>query len=216
MRHLPCKLLAGNSPLQIISRFFFAAIRLVTHFDLEFEAMASEIPRDEETPLLVVANNPKNHTKDVHILSVAFLLIFLAYGAAQNLQSTLNTVSLGEFFFPVRLKYLLYFNFDSDFAFEFSVSGGELGYDFTWGFVYVFHCFLSGRFFGGSGTRVEECFGSRHNWLFVLCSCKLEAQLVINRYLQFYATNLWACVKNGNTILIEGFNNSRRRGEDEI
>ncbi|KAL5716638.1 hypothetical protein ACHQM5_009774 [Ranunculus cassubicifolius] len=33
----------------------------------------------------------KNHTKDVHILSCAFLLVFLAYGAAQNLQSTVNT-----------------------------------------------------------------------------------------------------------------------------
>ncbi|XP_057438436.1 UNC93-like protein 3 isoform X1 [Lotus japonicus] len=35
---------------------------------------------------------PKSHLmKDIHILSLAFLLIFLAYGAAQNLQSTLNT-----------------------------------------------------------------------------------------------------------------------------
>ncbi|KAF5196980.1 unc-93-like protein [Thalictrum thalictroides] len=32
-----------------------------------------------------------NHTRDVHILSCAFLLVFLAYGAAQNLQSTVNT-----------------------------------------------------------------------------------------------------------------------------
>ncbi|KAF7818516.1 UNC93-like protein 3 [Senna tora] len=58
--------------------------------------MASVIPRDEETPLVATAHNPplptpKNHTRDVHILSVAFLSIFLAYGAAQNLQSTLNT-----------------------------------------------------------------------------------------------------------------------------
>ncbi|KAK7336971.1 hypothetical protein VNO77_17525 [Canavalia gladiata] len=58
--------------------------------------MAPAILRDEETPL--VADNsplqlqsPKSHTRDVHILSLAFLLIFLAYGAAQNLQSTLNT-----------------------------------------------------------------------------------------------------------------------------
>lgn len=60
--------------------------------------MASVIPRDEETPLVAADESPlqppKNHTRDVHILSLAFLLIFLAYGAAQNLQSTLNTVSL--------------------------------------------------------------------------------------------------------------------------
>ncbi|KAB1224042.1 UNC93-like protein 3 [Morella rubra] len=51
--------------------------------------------RDEESPL-VVDNSPveatkKNHARDVHILSSAFLLIFLAYGAAQNLESTINT-----------------------------------------------------------------------------------------------------------------------------
>lgn len=55
---------------------------------------------DEETPLLI--ENPPtptlNHKKDVHILCWAFLLIFLAYGAAQNLESTINTVSSGLFF----------------------------------------------------------------------------------------------------------------------
>jgi len=57
------------------------------------------IHHDEETPLVVTDESPvqfqphKSHTRDVHILSIAFVLIFLAYGAAQNLQSTLNTVS---------------------------------------------------------------------------------------------------------------------------
>lgn len=51
---------------------------------------------DEESPL-VVGDSPTqklmNHARDVHILSSAFLLIFLAYGAAQNLETTLNTVN---------------------------------------------------------------------------------------------------------------------------
>ncbi|KAF9679905.1 hypothetical protein SADUNF_Sadunf06G0064100 [Salix dunnii] len=53
--------------------------------------------RDEEEPFVVGAASVdnsetlRNHTKDVHILSSAFLLIFLAYGAAQNLETTLNT-----------------------------------------------------------------------------------------------------------------------------
>ncbi|KAJ0027961.1 hypothetical protein Pint_35452 [Pistacia integerrima] len=50
--------------------------------------------RDEENPLVVdslLIRTPKNHTRDVHILSCAFLLIFLAYGAAQNLETTVNT-----------------------------------------------------------------------------------------------------------------------------
>ncbi|KAL4284022.1 hypothetical protein GQ457_16G022850 [Hibiscus cannabinus] len=67
-------------------------------------AIASMDTRDEETPLVVdvsESETPKNRTRDVHILSCAFLLVFLAYGAAQNLESTVNsegnlgTVSLG-------------------------------------------------------------------------------------------------------------------------
>ncbi|XP_059428201.1 UNC93-like protein 3 isoform X4 [Corylus avellana] len=50
---------------------------------------------DEESPLVAdsspVQTPKQNHARDVHILSSAFLLIFLAYGAAQNLESTLNT-----------------------------------------------------------------------------------------------------------------------------
>ncbi|PIN11958.1 putative membrane protein [Handroanthus impetiginosus] len=49
----------------------------------------------EEAPLLVEENGsqpqPLNHGRDVHILCWAFLLIFLAYGAVQNLESTINT-----------------------------------------------------------------------------------------------------------------------------
>ena len=53
--------------------------------------------RDEEAPLVDENRSPtkapkKNHARDVHILCAAFLLIFLAYGAAQNLESTINTV----------------------------------------------------------------------------------------------------------------------------
>uniref|UniRef100_A0A5B7AJJ7 Putative UNC93-like protein 3 n=1 Tax=Davidia involucrata TaxID=16924 RepID=A0A5B7AJJ7_DAVIN len=60
---------------------------------------------DEETPLVVERSQTqplkKNHARDVHILSSAFLLIFSAYGAAQNLETTVNaeddlgTISLG-------------------------------------------------------------------------------------------------------------------------
>ncbi|TKY45579.1 UNC93 protein 3 [Spatholobus suberectus] len=56
--------------------------------------MASAVAGDEETPLVgdnSALDAPKSHTRDIHILSLAFLLVFLAFGAAQNLQSTLNT-----------------------------------------------------------------------------------------------------------------------------
>lgn len=50
---------------------------------------------DEEALLIgnEIGATPINHTRDVHLLSWAFLLIFMAFGAAQNLQSTINTVS---------------------------------------------------------------------------------------------------------------------------
>ncbi|KAF8006143.1 hypothetical protein BT93_K0449 [Corymbia citriodora subsp. variegata] len=51
--------------------------------------------RDEEAPLVAAAEasppSRSSHVRDVHILSCGFLLIFLAYGAAQNLESTVNT-----------------------------------------------------------------------------------------------------------------------------
>ena len=55
------------------------------------EAMDEEAPLVDDKPVEIPK---KNHARDVHILSSAFLLVFLAYGAVQNLESTLNTVSL--------------------------------------------------------------------------------------------------------------------------
>ncbi|KAK9126923.1 hypothetical protein Scep_015769 [Stephania cephalantha] len=53
--------------------------------------------REEEAPLvpspdLESQSVRRSHTRDVHVLSCSFLLIFLAYGAAQNLESTVLTV----------------------------------------------------------------------------------------------------------------------------
>lgn len=62
---------------------------------------------NEESPLVVDSSPVQNHARDVHILSSAFLLIFLAYGAAQNLESTLNTVSLRPVFCITQFKFLL-------------------------------------------------------------------------------------------------------------
>lgn len=63
---------------------------------------ARAAPEDEAAPLVVDvtscsssssdARPARNHARDVHILSLAFLLIFSAYGAAQNLESSVNTV----------------------------------------------------------------------------------------------------------------------------
>ncbi|XP_009414397.2 UNC93-like protein 3 [Musa acuminata AAA Group] len=63
---------------------------------------ARAAPEDEAAPLVVDVSScssssssdarpARNHARDVHILSLAFLLIFSAYGAAQNLESSVNT-----------------------------------------------------------------------------------------------------------------------------
>ncbi|KAH6762443.1 Major facilitator superfamily protein [Perilla frutescens var. hirtella] len=47
---------------------------------------------DEESPLVAeLQPQPLNHKRDVYLLCWAFLLVFLAYGAVQNLESTMNT-----------------------------------------------------------------------------------------------------------------------------
>ncbi|WOL20336.1 hypothetical protein Cni_G29141 [Canna indica] len=55
---------------------------------------------DEEVPLVAEVGSSssssevcpqRNHARDVHILSLAFLFVFSAYGAAQNLETTVNT-----------------------------------------------------------------------------------------------------------------------------
>jgi hypothetical protein len=54
---------------------------------------------EEEAPLVASVHGAsavlvvRNHTRDLHILSLAFLFVFSAYGAAQNLESTVNKVS---------------------------------------------------------------------------------------------------------------------------
>ncbi|EPS67279.1 hypothetical protein M569_07495, partial [Genlisea aurea] len=50
----------------------------------ESPLVAEEIPLQSPSP-------PSNPRRDVHILCWAFLLVFLAYGAVQNLESTINT-----------------------------------------------------------------------------------------------------------------------------
>lgn len=62
--------------------------------------MGSITSPDENLPLVdpnAPENHPKSHSKDVHILSLGFLLVFSAYGAVQNLESTVNDVSFSLF-----------------------------------------------------------------------------------------------------------------------
>lgn len=65
---------------------------------------------DEEAPLVLVSGENrkgrpgKSYTRDVHILSISFLLIFLAFGAAQNLETTINKVPSKFDSFPHLLR----------------------------------------------------------------------------------------------------------------
>ncbi|KAI6694939.1 hypothetical protein NL676_022649 [Syzygium grande] len=56
------------------------------------EALLCSAGRRRGPPLRPPAASPlRGHAHDVHILRCGFLLIFSAYGAAQNLESTVNT-----------------------------------------------------------------------------------------------------------------------------
>ncbi|XP_028098724.1 UNC93-like protein 3 [Camellia sinensis] len=124
---------------------------------------------EEEAPL--VAENSetqtltkKNHTRDVHILSSAFLLMFLAYGAVQNLESTINTeedigtISLG----------ILYLSF----------------------MVFSFFASLVVRFLGTKNALVLETAGY---WLFIAVNLKPTWYMTVSAslYLGFSASIIW-------------------------
>lgn len=139
--------------------------------------MESVDSRDEEAPLVadsLQVLTPKNYTRDVHILSCAFLLIFLAYGAAQNLETTVNTVEQlplppGPGRFPV-------FELTIDFLF---VAGGEFGNDFAWDIVHVVHVFLFSCFIGGSSVGFQERSDPWDYWVLVIRGCQFVPFVVL-------------------------------------
>ncbi|KAF5953787.1 hypothetical protein HYC85_006643 [Camellia sinensis] len=111
---------------------------------------------EEEAPL--VAENSetqtlmkKNHTRDVHILSSAFLLIFLAYGVVQNLESTFNTV-----------------NFEFGFLEE-DLGTISLGILYSSFMVFSFFASLVVRFLG---TKNALVVGTTGCWLFIAANLK--------------------------------------------
>ncbi|CAL5333383.1 unnamed protein product [Camellia sinensis] len=137
---------------------------------------------EEEAPL--VAENSetqtltkKNHTRDVHILSSAFLLMFLAYGAVQNLESTINTeedigtISLG----------ILYLSF----------------------MVFSFFASLVVRFLGTKNALVLETAGY---WLFIAVNLKPTWYMTVSAslYLGFSTSIIWVAeggTTSGTTLL---------------
>jgi hypothetical protein len=63
---------------------------------------AMDAPRDEQAaPFLAAAGSGerRSHAADAHVLSAAFLFVFSAYSAAQNLQSSVNAVPFPLAFF---------------------------------------------------------------------------------------------------------------------
>ncbi|KAF5476020.1 hypothetical protein F2P56_007767 [Juglans regia] len=123
---------------------------------------------DEESPL-VVDNSPgktpeQNHAKDVHILSSAFLLIFLAYGAVQNLESTLNT--------------------EQDLG---TTSLGILYLSFT------FFSLVASVVVRGLGSKNALVLGTTGYWLFIAANLKPTWYTMVpaSLYLGFAASIIW-------------------------
>lgn len=62
--------------------------------------LAASHDDEEAAPLVSAAGDGRrgagtaSQTRDLHLLSLAFFFVFLAYHAAQNLQSTVNTVRI--------------------------------------------------------------------------------------------------------------------------
>ncbi|XP_027176197.1 UNC93-like protein 3 [Coffea eugenioides] len=127
---------------------------------------------DEETPLVVdhvnlsTQKNPTivNYKRDVHILSWAFLLIFLAYGAAQNLESTINT--------------------EGDLG---TISLGILYLSFT------FFSVIASVVVGNLGSKNTLILGTTGYWLFIAANLKPTWYTMVpaSLYLGFTASIIW-------------------------
>ncbi|KAL3536379.1 hypothetical protein ACH5RR_004840 [Cinchona calisaya] len=133
---------------------------------------------DEETPLVDDAVNSStqtphhsnsnkpiiNYKRDVHILSWAFLLIFLAYGAAQNLESTINT--------------------EGDLG---TISLGILYLSFT------FFSVIASVVVGNLGTKNALILGTTGYWLFIAANLKPTWYTMVpaSLYLGFTASIIW-------------------------
>lgn len=141
---------------------------------------------DEEAPLVVGdsrSQTPSSYWRDVHIVSFAFLFVFLAYGAAQNLETTVNAVSL----ISCDIEDWNYQNFHNCSAvpvimvFELIFNPGRWSWDdIAWNIVCIFHVFLLVCIFGGSISGLKECAYSWDHWVLVFRSCKLDTIMVIS------------------------------------
>ncbi|KAM3688926.1 hypothetical protein ACB098_09G007500 [Castanea mollissima] len=122
---------------------------------------------DEEAPLVgdkLVEIPKKNHARDVHILSSAFLLVFLAYGAVQNLESTLNT--------------------EEDLG---TTSLGILYVSFT------FFSLVASMVVRGLGSKNALVLGTTGYWLFLAANLKPSWYTMVpaSVYLGFSASIIW-------------------------
>ncbi|KAK2364001.1 UNC93 protein [Trifolium repens] len=133
---------------------------------------------NQETPIVVKESQlqlqpTENHTREVHILSLAFLLIFLAFGATQNLESTLNTEhNLG------------------------TTSLGILYLSFT---LFSLFASLVVRLLG---TKNSLMIGTSGYWFYVAANLKPNWYTLVpaSLYLEFCASIIWVGQLIGNLI----------------
>ncbi|KAL0555558.1 hypothetical protein IC582_009506 [Cucumis melo] len=144
---------------------------------------------DEEARLLVndaPISAPVNYTRDVHVLSFAFLLIFLAYGAAQNLESTVNT--------------------EEDLG---TTSLGILYLSFT------FFSLVASLVVRALGTKNALILGTTGYWLFTAANLKPTwfTMVPASLYLGFAASIIW--VAQGTYLTSTARNHARKNGLHE-
>ena len=133
-----------------------------------------------EAPLLtaVVVNNTQKESSSssVYILSFAFLFIFLAYGAAQNLQTTLNTVRLSLsslvffFFFFFFYNYLINnWHILLPSKQEHALGTTSLGILYT---SFTFFSLIASIVVRNLGSKNALVLGTTGYWLFVAANLK--------------------------------------------
>lgn len=127
--------------------------------------------RDEEAASpLIAAPGGRSHAADAHVLSAAFLFVFSAYSAAQNLQTSVNTVRAPLLPFrsqlripdPSPVQYSTASSFSSVIHASARRAGGRPGHRLDGDCVHLLHALLRGLVARGHAYRPQARARRRH------------------------------------------------------
>lgn len=166
-------------------------------------AAAMNAHRDEEAVSpLIAAPGGRSHAADAHVLSAAFLFVFSAYSAAQNLQTSVNTVRAPLLPFrsqlripdPSPVQYSTASSFSSVIHASARRAGGRPGHRLDGDCVHLLHALLRGLVARGHAYRPQARARRRHQRIRALHPRQPRPVMV---------RASWSCITNSRSYLAD-------------